>query len=451
MSERATRFQEVLSPPNLNHLAPKQPVNITIYTVATYSASYNRYLPNLLLRKLTQMSPNKFLKFIYQALTSMQLDELMLDEKQRRKTFMANWPYSGGDSTLTGDRMAKAGFYNLNRGDRVCCAFCKGCLFDWKEGEVVMTEHARQFNFCKFVKGFECGNRLYHIRSEASDSRCGNIEMDGTTVYPQAKAIMGTKANFECLGIVDNSLHNKRKAPSDSRLNSFKHWPDSNPVSATSLTEAGFYFTGCNDEVQCFSCGGILKDWQTNDCPWREHAKWFPHCSFLVETKGESFVAEVGKSYGRELLHFSKRPKSYEDMVSDSKAAMTQICLSLGHCQETFDKAFASNKEPFNNMLDLIDVIYKIEEGELDVEIQQEECSNEITVSDSSEFLLSCRECCKSNVIAEAKHLALPCGHLAFCENCASKAKEQAESQAVLCPFPDCGCELLGSQKVYFT
>ena len=31
----------------------------------------------------------------------------------------------------------------------------------WSEGENVMTEHSKLFAFCRFVKGFTCGNRLY--------------------------------------------------------------------------------------------------------------------------------------------------------------------------------------------------------------------------------------------------------------------------------------------------
>lgn len=35
-------------------------------------------------------------------------------------------------------------------------------------------------------------------------------------------------------------------------------------------------YVGKRDIVQCFSCGGCLGNWEDDDDPWKEHAKWFP-------------------------------------------------------------------------------------------------------------------------------------------------------------------------------
>lgn len=35
-------------------------------------------------------------------------------------------------------------------------------------------------------------------------------------------------------------------------------------------------YAGKRDTVQCFSCGGCLGNWEDDDDPWKEHAKWFP-------------------------------------------------------------------------------------------------------------------------------------------------------------------------------
>lgn len=57
----------------------------------------------------------------------------------------------------------------------------------------------------------------------------------------------------------------------ESRLETFSSWPHSfiNPVD---LAEAGFRFTGYEDQVECFFCGLILSDWKIDDCPFVEHA-----------------------------------------------------------------------------------------------------------------------------------------------------------------------------------
>ena len=42
-----------------------------------------------------------------------------------------------------------------------------------------------------------------------------------------------------------------------------------------------FWFPGNQDAVHCFYCGGVLRNWEPDDDPWREHRHWFPYCEFL--------------------------------------------------------------------------------------------------------------------------------------------------------------------------
>ena len=75
------------------------------------------------------------------------------------------------------------------------------------------------------------------------------------------------------------------------RLSTYKKkWPQSLKYLAESLCEAGFYYTQKGDEVQCFCCGGTLKNW--NDCeqPWEQHAIWMPKCDFINMVKGATFI-----------------------------------------------------------------------------------------------------------------------------------------------------------------
>ena len=52
-------------------------------------------------------------------------------------------------------------------------------------------------------------------------------------------------------------------------------------------------FSGYGDYVRCFFCGGGLRNWESGDDPWTEHAKWFPRCAFVRQNKGEKFVLDV--------------------------------------------------------------------------------------------------------------------------------------------------------------
>ena len=47
---------------------------------------------------------------------------------------------------------------------------------------------------------------------------------------------------------------------------------------------------GVNDFTRCFFCAGGLRDWEPNDNPWIEHARWYENCVFVRQCKGEEFV-----------------------------------------------------------------------------------------------------------------------------------------------------------------
>jgi hypothetical protein len=80
-----------------------------------------------------------------------------------------------------------------------------------------------------------------------------------------------------------------------SRLKTFTNWPDCGQ-SAETLAEAGFFYIARLDHVKCFYCDGGLRNWEPNDDPWLEHARWFPNCSFVILNKGDGYVKEVTKA-----------------------------------------------------------------------------------------------------------------------------------------------------------
>lgn len=41
------------------------------------------------------------------------------------------------------------------------------------------------------------------------------------------------------------------------------------------------FYTGDGDKCKCFYCGSILYDWDPEDDPLLEHAKWFPDCAWI--------------------------------------------------------------------------------------------------------------------------------------------------------------------------
>ena len=56
------------------------------------------------------------------------------------------------------DKLAQAGFFYLRTMDHVQCAFCRGIVGYWDEGDEPETEHKKHFPNCPFVTGVATGN-----------------------------------------------------------------------------------------------------------------------------------------------------------------------------------------------------------------------------------------------------------------------------------------------------
>lgn len=68
----------------------------------------------------------------------------------------------------------------------------------------------------------------------------------------------------------------------ESRLRTFRNWPANAPVDARRIAKAGFYYMGQNLDVQCFSCGGVISEWNYNDKVMTRHRTLDPRCPFVL-------------------------------------------------------------------------------------------------------------------------------------------------------------------------
>lgn len=80
----------------------------------------------------------------------------MRKENNRLKTFQMNPPWPKNYIDIR--KLAKAGFFYAFNGDNVHCAFCRGQVCKWEQGDDPMTEHARHFTTCPFIMGGDVGN-----------------------------------------------------------------------------------------------------------------------------------------------------------------------------------------------------------------------------------------------------------------------------------------------------
>uniref|UniRef100_A0A665TVZ3 RING-type E3 ubiquitin transferase n=1 Tax=Echeneis naucrates TaxID=173247 RepID=A0A665TVZ3_ECHNA len=198
-------------------------------------------------------------------------EPLMRGEGQRLQTFQS-WPV---DAPVTSGELAKAGFFFLGPGDKVQCFCCGGILRCWVPGDRPSTEHRRHFPTCRFILGQAVGNIPLQIGS--SDS------VDGQLLSQLQRMTMDEQ------GTAGQAVYPEMEAE-DSRLTTFHNWPSEASVQPDVLARAGFFYTGHGDNVKCFYCDGGLRNWEPGDDPWQEHAKWFPRCEFLIQSRGQEYI-----------------------------------------------------------------------------------------------------------------------------------------------------------------
>ncbi|KAF6205852.1 hypothetical protein GE061_020026, partial [Apolygus lucorum] len=71
----------------------------------------------------------------------------------------------------------------------------------------------------------------------------------------------------------------------ESRLRTFRGWPANAPVDSKRIAKAGFYFMGQGLEVQCFSCGSRICDWNYGDKVMARHKSLDPRCPFVLNPR----------------------------------------------------------------------------------------------------------------------------------------------------------------------
>lgn len=77
------------------------------------------------------------------------------------------------------------------------------------------------------------------------------------------------------------------------RLKSYTGWPAQISQKPRELAMAGLLYLGSGDRVKCYWCGGELHDWEPQDNPMEEHAKWFTMCGYVRMVMGDDYIQKV--------------------------------------------------------------------------------------------------------------------------------------------------------------
>ena len=83
--------------------------------------------------------------------------------------------------------------------------------------------------------------------------------------------------------------------------------------------------------MKCFHCDVLLYEWEPEDDPFVEHARWVPKCQYIQLIKGGDFVCDV------------QNGKVTQDDFMQTPAVLA--VLLAGHSVESVQRALAVMRE----------------------------------------------------------------------------------------------------------
>ncbi|KAM9833564.1 E3 ubiquitin-protein ligase XIAP [Syngnathus typhle] len=217
------------------------------------------------------------------------------------------------------ERLARAGFYYTGPADRVRCFSCRMNVENWCRGDIPVERHKEVSPLCTFLS---CTHRTnFQHSTQLTGSRYNEVDED-------------MEYRLRTGEVVDESTypmvpHMRRE---EARRQTFSTWPPTAPVTPSDLAQAGLYYLGQGDRVQCFCCGGMLGGWEAEDTPWGEHSKHFPTCFFVLGHDVGNVPAEGGTGL--------ENPRS---------APQGSTYISMGSFQERL-RSFAGIQHPIDHV-----------------------------------------------------------------------------------------------------
>ncbi|KYM99236.1 PREDICTED: death-associated inhibitor of apoptosis 1-like [Cyphomyrmex costatus] len=212
------------------------------------------------------------------------------------------------------EKLAAAGFYYTGESDNVKCFMCNVILCEWKLKDDPFADHQRESSQCEFIRNIPCGNVPFGTDPSTIPTPVFNKGIDIPEIPFESQPMIDLPSNqsYENREIVERRAYwleqlvgqNSFKpnyliifSEYNVRLATYDKWPKSKSQ-AKKLAAAGFCYSGNSDQTICYYCDGRLNNWEPNDDPWAEHAKWFHYCHYLIISKGTEFINNItGKSY----------------------------------------------------------------------------------------------------------------------------------------------------------
>ncbi|XP_045179700.2 baculoviral IAP repeat-containing protein 7-like isoform X2 [Mercenaria mercenaria] len=319
--------------------------------------------------------------------------------------------------------LAECGFFFTGNQDLVRCYQCGIGLKDWVREDDVLTEHVKHSSSCDFI-----------------------VIKFGKNKIDRMKLALTNDDNNEIVSNASQQLPYKIRSPRyqtmEARMASFKDFPKQNNVSAQQLAVAGLFYTGKGDLCRCFTCDGGLKDWSSGDDPVKEHATYFPNCSYIIKLKGSEYIKQqtrqsnesMGASGGSSAVTQPTQASPNLPMdrltVTDneySSFTVSQVVQKLGYSEVEVNTAkaqlelkgtkFPTAEEIVNTLLDMLERSEHFRTSTVPQAAPEDKNDLQALTEENKELsrLIYCMLC----ITGEADILFLPCTHHRTCHECA--------------------------------
>ncbi|XP_047440870.1 E3 ubiquitin-protein ligase XIAP [Mugil cephalus] len=117
-------------------------------------------------------------------------------------------------------------------------------------------------------------------------------------------------------GVLESDDH-KDFSLMSSRLDSFRGSRLALEVPAERLARAGFFFTGHDDCVRCFSCHRTVENWHRGDTPVERHKEVSPSCKFLSCAHHSSFNSNSDPSTNGSIFNEEAEDREYRLRIGE--------------------------------------------------------------------------------------------------------------------------------------
>ncbi|UJR09177.1 hypothetical protein I4U23_013425 [Adineta vaga] len=190
----------------------------------------------------------------------------------------------------------------------------------------------------------------------------------------------------------------------EKRIQSFASdwiYPSGSRLSNQLMAEAGFFNMG-GGSVCCYYCGNKLQSFEPRDCPFEEHATFYPLCDFIQKVRGLDYINRI-------ILECGRIPQGRLKYEMDGKQKIKRI---------VFDRSGATKRKSERPPVNRIN------------SYSSRSSSRNITQSETT------NNACLICTVNTATHEYNPCQHFPICGECFARLDPEHLRRCMHCLQP---------------